>query len=77
MDTMIGVVCLLAGMITGSIFCICLIKWAFEYEKKLFELIVTDEMHDPVVYTPHGVVNNVYTDHMFDKEETSYEKSGS
>ena len=67
MEIMIGVVCLLAGMIIGSIFCICLVKWAFEYEKKLFELIVTDETHDPVVYTPDRVVNNMYMDKIFDK----------
>lgn len=67
MEIMIGILCLLVGMIIGSIFCIALIKWAFEYEKKLFELIVADETHDPVVYTPDRVINNVYSDKIFDK----------
>lgn len=67
MEIMIGVLCLLVGMIIGSLFCIALIKWAFEYEKKLFELIVADETHDPVVYTPDRVINNVYSDKIFDK----------
>lgn len=50
MEIMFNILCLLVGMIIGSIFCIVLIKWAFEYEKKLFELMVADETHDPVVY---------------------------
>lgn len=67
MEIMISILCLLVGMIVGSIFCIALIKWAFEYEKKLFELIVADETHDPVVYAPDQVVHNVYADTIFDK----------
>lgn len=72
MEIAINIICLLAGMIIGSVFCILLIKWAFEYEKKLFELIVADETHDPVVYTNHvampdnlfsaNIVNHTHTD---------------
>lgn len=62
MEIVINIMCFLVGMVIGSIFCIVLIKWAFEYEKKLFELIVADETHDPVVYT-----NNVtIPDRLFD-----------
>lgn len=71
MEIMIGILCLLIGMVIGSLFCIALIKWAFEYEKKLFELIVADETHDPVVYTNNvtvpdslfeaGILNRMHT----------------
>lgn len=77
MEIIIGVLCLLSGMIVGSIFCIMLIKWAFEYEKKLFELIVTDETHDPVVYPANEmpVLNTIINNKGVDYNESEREEA--